>query len=73
MQAPGMGGPPALLSVLRVQGSTVEQLLMLRSALWMCVHFLSKALAGGGALWGSGQVIPALACYRDPTRRAAGF
>ncbi len=74
IQAPSMEGPPAFLSVLRVQANTVEQLVMLLPALWMCAYFLSDALAAaGGMLWCLGRVLYALAYYRDPAKRAPGF
>lgn len=74
IQAPDMDGPPDFLHVIRVQANTVEQLVMLLPALWMCGYFLNDALAAaGGALWCLGRVLYALAYYRDPAKRAPGF
>lgn len=74
IQPPQMDGPPPFLSVLRVQANTVEQLVLLLPALWMCAYFLSDALAAmGGVVWCLGRIWYALAYYRDPAKRAPGF
>ncbi len=74
VHAPSVDGPPEFLRALRVQTNTVEQLVFFFPAMWLCAYWLSDTLAAaGGALWLLGRILYALAYYRDPARRAAGF
>lgn len=74
VSAPSMDGPLAFQSAQRVQANTVEQLVLLLPALWLCAVFLGdRWAAAGGALWVAGRVIYALAYYRDPQQRSTGF
>ena len=74
VSAPSMDGPLAFQSAQRVQANTVEQLVLLLPALWLCAVFLGdRWAAAGGALWVVGRVIYALAYYRDPQQRSTGF
>ena len=72
--APSMDGPPAFLRAMRVQANTLEQLPLLLAPLWLCASFLGDAwAAGGGVLWCIGRIVYALAYYRSPPSRAAGY
>ncbi|MFC3108410.1 MAPEG family protein [Undibacterium arcticum] len=72
--APSMDGPLAFQSAQRVHANTVEQLVMLLPALWLCAYFLGdRWAAAGGALWIVGRVMYALGYYQDPSKRGAGF
>ena len=74
VKAPLMDGPEEFLRVLRVQGNTVEQLLLLLPAMWMCAFFLSDRWAAlGGAVWVVGRAIYAKSYYQDPAKRTLGF
>ena len=72
--APSMTGPPAFERAVRVQGNTLEQLIVFLPALWMFGRFVSPpgaALLGlvflvGRALYWRGYV-------EDPPRRGPGF
>jgi glutathione S-transferase len=72
--APSMDGPPEFLSAQRVQGNTVEQMVLFLPTLWMCAYFLDdRWAAAGGAVWIVGRVLYALAYYKDPALRGPGF
>ena len=74
IQAPSMDGPPAFQCAVRVQANTVEQMVMFLPALWMCALFLNDRWAAlGGAIWCVGRIMFALAYYKDPAKRGAGF
>lgn len=74
VKAPSMDGPPAFLSVMRVQANTLEALPLLLAPLWMCAWFLGDQwAAAGGALWCIGRIVYALAYYKDPAKRALGY
>lgn len=74
IDAPVMDGPAAFLSVLRVHANTVEQMVMLLPALWLCALYRGDHIAAaGGAVWIVGRILYALAYYRDPAKRGPGF
>ena len=74
VEAPVMDGPPAFLCTVRVQGNTVEQLVLFLPALWLCALFRSDHLAAAlGALWIVGRLAYAIGYYRAPSKRGAGF
>jgi glutathione S-transferase len=74
VKAPSMEGPVEFQSAQRVQANTVEQMAMFFPALWMCAYFLDDRWAAlGGAVWVVGRIVYALAYYKDPSRRGAGF
>jgi len=72
--APAVDGPPGFLRAMRVQVNTGEQIVLFLPALWMCAYLLSDRWAAlGGAAWVLGRIVYALAYYRDPGKRSAGF
>lgn len=72
--APAMEGPVEFQSVLRVQGNTVEQMLIFLPALWMCAYFWSDRWAAlGGAIWIVGRIFYAIGYYKSPSKRDLGF
>jgi glutathione S-transferase len=74
IKAPLMDGPVAFMSILRVQLNTLEQLPLLLAPMWMCAAFLGDGwAAAGGLAWCVGRVLYALAYYKDPAKRTAGF
>ena len=74
VKAPSMDGPLAFQSAQRVQANTVEQLVMLLPALWLCAYFLGdRWAAAGGVLWIVGRIVYALGYYQDPNKRGTGF
>lgn len=72
--APSMDGPDAFLRCQRVQMNTLEQLPLFLPPLWMCGYFAGDRWAAAfGLLWCVGRIVYALAYYRDPARRSAGY
>lgn len=74
VKAPSMDGPVEFQCAQRVQANTLEQLPLLLAPLWMCAYFLGDGwAAAGGALWCVGRIMYALAYYKDPPKREAGY
>ncbi len=74
IKAPQMDGPLAFMSIQRVHANTLEQLPLLLAPMWMCAAFLGdRWAAAGGLVWCVGRVVYALAYYKDPAKRTAGF
>jgi glutathione S-transferase len=74
IKAPQMDGPVDFMSIQRVQANTLEQLPLLLAPMWMCAALLGdRWAAAGGLLWCVGRVVYALAYYKDPGKRTAGF
>jgi glutathione S-transferase len=74
VKAPSMDGPPAFLSMVRVQANTVEQLVLFLPALWLCALFRGDLIAAAlGAVWVIGRIAYAVGYYRAPTKRGPGF
>lgn len=72
--APSMDGPPEFQRRQRVQANTLEQMPLLLPPLWMCAWFLGDGwAAAGGLLWCLGRIMYALAYYREPAKREAGY
>ncbi len=72
--APVCDGPVEFLSVLRVQGNTVEQMVAFFPALWTCAVFYNDVFAAScGAVWVVARILYALGYYQDPKNRSAGF
>ncbi|MES2102912.1 MAG: MAPEG family protein [Pseudomonadota bacterium] len=72
--APAVDGPAGFLRAMRVQVNTSEQIILFLPALWMCAYLLSDRWAAlGGAVWAVGRIVYALAYYREPGKRSAGF
>jgi glutathione S-transferase len=74
VKAPSMDGPPAFLSMVRVQANTVEQLVLFLPALWLCALFRGDLIAAAlGAVWVVGRIAYAIGYYRAPSKRGPGF
>jgi glutathione S-transferase len=74
IKAPSMDGPLPFQCAQRAHINTLEQLPLFLPPLWMCAMFLSdKWAAAGGVLWCVGRVMYALAYYKDPAKREAGY
>lgn len=81
-QARGRGGVPAPSTVgdavferwFRVQGNTVEQLVVFLPGLWLFATYVSPTWAAGlGLLFGLGRALFARGYVQDPARRGPGF
>jgi glutathione S-transferase len=74
VESPLMEGPIEFLSAQRVQGNTVEHLVLFLPALWLCAVFYSDHIAAiVGAVWVAGRILYAVSYYRDPKKRGPGF
>lgn len=74
IQAPAVGGAPALDRAYRVQMNTLEQLLLVIPSMWIFALYLSPAWAAGlGAVFALGRLIYCVAYLADPARRGLGF
>jgi uncharacterized MAPEG superfamily protein len=72
--APATTGHPAFERAFRVQMNTLENTVIFLPALWLAAVYSSPLLAGAaGLVWLVGRVVYALAYYRDPAKRSAGF
>jgi glutathione S-transferase len=74
VKAPSMDGPLPFQCAQRVHLNTLEQLPLFLPPLWMCAMFLGdRWAAAGGVLWCIGRIMYALAYYKDPAKREAGY
>ena len=74
VKAPATDGPPEFMRALRVQMNTLEQLPLLLAPLWLCAWVLGDRWGAlGGLIWCVGRIVYALAYYRDPAKRGAGY
>ena len=72
--APSTDGPPAFMSIMRVQANTAEQLVLFLPLLWLCAVFRDDRIAAVlGAVWVVGRIAYAIGYYRAPSRRGPGF
>ncbi len=72
--APATDGPPEFLRYLRVQMNTLEQIVVVLPAIWLCAIWVGDQWAGiGGAVWIAGRTIYARGYYADPKKRGPGF
>jgi uncharacterized membrane protein YecN with MAPEG domain len=72
--APAMTGHPDFERNLRVQGNTLEQLVIFLPALFLFAHFVNAPLAALlGLVFVVGRGLYAHAYVRDPGRRGPGF
>jgi glutathione S-transferase len=73
IDAPAMGGHPRLERALRVQGNTVEQIVMFLPALWIAaLYFQGWAPPLIGLVWCLGRVVYAFV-YGGHRQRFPGF
>jgi glutathione S-transferase len=74
VKAPASDGPPEFLRVMRVQINTLEQIVLLLPALWLCAVWNNDKLAAiGGVAWVIGRMMYALGYYQDAGKRNIGF
>jgi len=74
LKAPAMTGDPAYERANRVHMNTLENIVPFLVALWLCAIFLNAMLATiVGLVWCIGRVVYALAYWKDPSKRTAGF
>jgi uncharacterized membrane protein YecN with MAPEG domain len=74
VQAPAMSGHPMVERALRVQGNTLEWLVIFLPSLWLFSLYWSAYLAAGlGALWVIGRILYMVGYMRDVRSRAPGF
>lgn len=58
----------------RVQMNTLEQIVLLLPALWLCSFWVGELYAGiGGLVWSIGRIVYALTYMSDPKKREIGF
>lgn len=74
IKAPALTGDPGLERALRVQGNTIEQLMMFLPALWLSLPVLGDLFAALTAgLWIIGRLHYGITYQRDPAARGPGF
>ena len=74
IQPPAMSGDPRLERALRVQGNTLESVIVLLPALWLAaLYFQGWAPPILGAIWCLGRIFYAMGYMRDASRRHVGF
>lgn len=74
VNAPAVTGHEQFERCFRVQMNTLEQIVLLLPALWLCAFWVGELYAGlGGLVWCIGRVVYALGYLSDPKRREAGF
>jgi glutathione S-transferase len=73
--APAMGGHPHLEQALRVQGNTLEWIVIFVPALWMAGSYFDPRIAAGiGVVWILGRILYMRGyMHEDPTKRGPGF
>jgi len=72
--APAVTGHEQFERCYRVQMNTLEQVVLMLPALWLCAFWVGEIYAGiGGLVWSIGRVIYGLGYIRDPKKREAGF
>jgi uncharacterized membrane protein YecN with MAPEG domain len=73
IDAPAMGGHPDLERALRIQGNTVEQLVIFLPSLWLAaLYFQGWAPPIIGLVWCLGRIVYAFV-YGTVRQRAPGF
>lgn len=72
--APGTTGHPIFERWFRVQGNTVEQLVVFLPGLWLFAHYVSPhGAAALGLVFALGRALFARGYVQDPARRGPGF
>ncbi len=72
--APSITGNPEFERYFRVQGNTIEQLVIFLPALFLFARFVSPPVAAGlGLVFILGRALYAWAYLSDPARRGPGF
>jgi glutathione S-transferase len=74
LPAPTMFGQPVVERALRVQGNTLEWLVIFIPALWMFAPFWGAYLAAAlGVVWIAGRAVYMAGYLRSPAGRRPGF
>jgi len=72
--APACSGNEEFERVFRVQMNTLEQLVLMLPALWLCAVWVGELYAGlGGLVWSVGRILYVVTYIKNPKSRAAGF
>jgi len=72
--APAVTGHEIFERCFRVQMNTLEQMILLLPALWLCAFWVGDLYAGlGGLIWSLGRVLYGLGYVQEPRKRATGF
>jgi glutathione S-transferase len=73
---PAMSGAPEVERALRVQGNTVEQVVVFLPLLWVAAlyfHMIGWVVPAIGLVWCIGRILFALGYLTDPEKRHLGF
>ena len=76
IDSPAMTGAPELERSLRVQGNTVEQIVIFLPLLWVAAlysHFTGWLVPVIGLVWCLGRIVYAFGYMADPQKRHLGF
>ena len=74
IKAPATTGDPLFEATLRIQQNTLEQLIHVIPALWICSYFLSETFAVVCAIaFFIGRILFFVGYRKAPEKRAAGF
>jgi len=72
--APAVTGNPQFERCFRVQMNTIEQMILLFPALWLCALWVGDVFAAAcGLVWSVGRVIYGVTYIADPAKRSVGF
>lgn len=72
--APATGGNEMFDRCFRVQMNTLEQLILMLPALWLCAFWVGDLVAAICALvWSVGRIIYGVTYLSDPKKRGTGF
>lgn len=71
---PAMAGNPAVERALRVQGNTLEGIVIFLPALWIFSGYWDPRIGAAiGAVWVIGRIIYMVGYMADPDKRFAGY
>ncbi len=74
IKAPAVSGHPDFERGIRVQGNTLEWLVIFVPALWMCASYLDpRVCATLGVVWILGRALYQSSYMKDPASRGPGF
>jgi glutathione S-transferase len=74
IKAPAVTGHEMFERAYRVQMNTLESVVPMLPALWLCAGLLSdRTAAMMGAVWLTARIWYAIAYYNDPAKRGGGF
>ena len=74
VKAPAMTGHPDFERLCRIQGNTLEWLVIFLPSMWMFAALINaKVAAGLGAVWIVGRILYAMGYSKDAAKRGPGF